>query len=194
MGKNKESKEAKTQEKEQVKSAETNAEETANVEEQQNQEETKVAEPSENELLQKKYDDVNDKYLRLQAEFDNFRRRNAKEKLELVSVASKDVIVGLLPTLDDCERALTALRNSDAAASAIEGTELIYNKLFSYLKTKGLEPIDALGKDFNTDFHEAIAQVPATDPKDKNKIIDVIQQGYTLNGTIVRFAKVVVGV
>lgn len=153
-----------------------------------------VEEPSEVEILQQKFDDVNDKYLRLQAEFDNFRRRTAKEKLELVSVASKDVIVGLLPTLDDCERALDALKKSDAAESAIEGTELIYNKLFSFLKSKGLELIDASGKDFDTDYHEAVAQIPAQNPKDKNKVLDVVQQGYTLNGTIVRFAKVVVGV
>jgi len=151
-------------------------------------------EPSEVEILQKKYDEVNDKYLRLQAEFDNFRRRTSKEKLELVAVASKDVVVGLLPTLDDCERALDALKKSDAAASAIEGTELIYNKLFNFLKSKGLERIEAAGKDFDTDFHEAIAQIPAQEPKDKNKVLDVVQQGYTLNGTIVRFAKVVVGV
>ena len=150
--------------------------------------------PSELEILQGKFDDVNDKYLRLQAEFDNFRRRTAKEKLDMVAVAGKDIIIGLLPTLDDCERALKALKQSDASASAIEGTELIYNKLFSFLKSRGLEPIDAMGKDFNTDFHEAVAQIPAPAEDIKNKVIDVIQQGYTLNGTIVRFAKVVVGI
>ena len=138
--------------------------------------------------------DANDKYVRMAAEFDNYRRRTAKEKLELVSTASEDVIKGLLPNLDDCERALNMLKESKADTSAIEGTELILNKLFGYLKTKGVEKIEAVGKELDTDFHEAVAQFPVEDSDKKNKIIDVVQQGYMLHEKVIRYAKVVVGV
>ena len=140
--------------------------------------------------------EANDKYIRLAAEFDNYRRRVAKEKLELISTAGEDVIKGLLPVLDDCERALQVLENStdsEAAKAAKEGTELIYNKLMGYLKSKGLAPIEAVGKELDTDFHEAVAQFPVQEADKKNKIFDVTQQGYTLNGKVIRFAKVVVG-
>ena len=137
---------------------------------------------------------ANDKYLRLAAEFDNYRRRSSKERLDLIVTASEDVIKGLLPILDDCERAIEALSNSKDSVAAKEGTELIYNKLMSYLKSKGLAKIDALGHALDTDFHEAIAQFPAQNKKQRNTIIDVVQQGYTLNGKVIRFAKVVVGV
>ena len=144
--------------------------------------------------LQRQLDETKDQYLRLQAEFDNFRRRTAKERLELIGSASKDVLVGFLPVMDDCQRALEVLRQSDAPQSAIEGTELILSKLSGFLKQKGIEKIEAKGEDFNTDFHEAVAQFPVQDESQKNKVIDVTQEGYTLNGTVVRFAKVVVGV
>ena len=144
--------------------------------------------------LQQQLDETKDQYLRLQAEFDNFRRRTAKERLELIGSASKDVLVGFLPVMDDCQRALEVLRQSDAPQSAIEGTELILSKLSGFLKQKGIEKIEAKGEDFNTDFHEAVAQFPVQDESQKNKVIDVTQEGYTLNGTVVRFAKVVVGV
>ncbi len=137
---------------------------------------------------------VNDKYVRLAAEFDNYRRRAAKERLELISTASEDVIRGLLPVLDDCERALQVLKDSNDTEAAKEGTELILNKLYSYLKSKGLSGIEAKGKELDTDFHEAVAQFPVQDAAQKNKIIDVVQKGYTLNGKVVRFAKVVVGI
>lgn len=138
--------------------------------------------------------ETNDKYVRLMAEFDNYRRRTSKEKLDMISTASKDVLVGFLPVIDDCERALKVLSESDAPKSAVEGTELIYTKLVNYLKSRGMERIEAVGKEFDTDFHEAVAQFPAPSPELKNKVIDVTQQGYALNGTVVRFAKVVVGI
>jgi molecular chaperone GrpE len=141
--------------------------------------------------------EVSDKYIRLAAEFDNYRRRTAKERLELISTASEDVIKGILPVLDDCGRALQVLEQSaqnDATKAAKEGTELIMNKLTAYLKTKGLEQIDAMGKEFDTDFHEAIAQFPVQEADKKNKVFDVTQHGYTLNGKVIRFAKVVVGI
>ena len=150
--------------------------------------ETKVAE------LENKVAKDKDDYIRLMAEFDNFRRRTSQEKLELVSVASMDTIKGLLPVLDDCERALAVLRESKDADAAKEGTELIYHKLLAYLQTKGLAVIDALGNDFDTDLHEAVAQFPVPEEDKKGKVFDVVQTGYTLNGKVIRFAKVVVGI
>ena len=135
-----------------------------------------------------------DDYLRLMAEFDNFRRRTSQEKLELVSMASTDTIKGLLPVLDDCERALKVLKESNDSDAAKEGTELIYNKLMGYLKTKGLAVIEAMGQTFDTDVHEAVAQFPVQEDEKKGKVFDVVQTGYTLNGKVIRFAKVVVGI
>lgn len=135
-----------------------------------------------------------DDYIRLMAEFDNYRRRTAQEKLEIVSMASVETIKGLLPVLDDCERALQVLKDSDDSDAAKEGTELIYNKLMNYLKGKGLAVIEALGQTFDTDLHEAVAQFPVQEEEKKGKVFDVVQTGYTLNGKVIRFAKVVVGI
>ena len=135
-----------------------------------------------------------DDYIRLMAEFDNFRRRTSQEKLELVNVAAEDTIKGLLPVLDDCERAMEALSKSDDNPAAKEGTELIYSKLTGYLQSKGLSKIEALGTEFNTDLHEAVAQFPVQEEDKKGRVYDVVQTGYTLNGKVVRFAKVVVGI
>jgi molecular chaperone GrpE len=145
------------------------------------------------ELEEKAAKDKDD-YIRLMAEFDNFRRRTSQEKLELVSMASMDTIKGLLPVLDDCERALKVLLESDDSDAAKEGTELIYSKLMSYLKSKGLAVIEALGQNFDTDLHEAVAQFPVQEDEQKGKVFDVVQTGYTLNGKVIRFAKVVVGI
>ena len=135
-----------------------------------------------------------DDYIRLMAEFDNYRRRTSQEKLEIVSMASVETIKGLLPVLDDCQRALQVLRESTDSDAAKEGTELIYNKLMGYLKSKGLAVIEALGQPFDTDFHEAVAQFPVQEEEKKGKVFDVVQTGYTLNGKVIRFAKVVVGI
>ena len=135
-----------------------------------------------------------DDYLRLMAEFDNYRRRTSQEKIELVSMASVETIKGLLPILDDCERALKVLLESNDSDAAKEGTELIYSKLMGYLKSKGLAVIDAFGQTFDTDLHEAVAQFPVEDDEKKGKVFDVVQTGYTLNGKVIRFAKVVVGI
>jgi len=144
--------------------------------------------------LEAKAAEAADARLRLMAEFENFRRRNTQEKLELVATAAKDTIEGLLPILDDCERALKALADSEDSAAAKEGTELIYNKLMAYLKSKGLEPIDAMGKPFDTDMHEAVAQFPVPEEDKKGKVFDVVQTGYTLGGKVIRYAKVVVAI
>lgn len=176
--------------------AEEAADEAAG-EQQENEQQEKEQQPSAEEQLTAKLAEANDKYIRLAAEFDNYRRRVAKEKLDLISTAGEDVIKGLLPVLDDCERALQVLNastDSEAAKAAKEGTELIYNKLMGYLKSKGLAPIEAIGKELDTDFHEAVAQFPVQEAEKKNRIFDVTQQGYTLNGKVIRFAKVVVGI
>ena len=138
--------------------------------------------------------EARDQYLRLQAEWDNYRRRTAKERLELIDNAGKDILTGFLPILDDCQRALNVLRESEGAEAAIEGTELIFNKLMGYLNQRGVERIEARGAVFDTDFHEAVAQFPVEDPEKKNTVIDVTQEGYTLNGNVIRYAKVVVGI
>ena len=135
-----------------------------------------------------------DDYIRLMAEFDNFRRRTSQEKLELVSMASTDTIKGMLPVLDDCERALAVLKDSDDSNAAKEGTELIYHKLMAYLQSKGLAVIEAKEQTFDTDLHEAVAQFPVQEEEKKGKVFDVVQTGYTLNGKVIRFAKVVVGI
>jgi len=135
-----------------------------------------------------------DDYIRLMAEFDNFRRRTSQEKLELVSMASTDTIKGLLPVLDDCERALAVLKESKDSEAAKEGTELIYHKLMAYLNSKGLAVIEAKDQQFDTDLHEAVAQFPVQEEEMKGKVFDVVQTGYTLNGKVIRFAKVVVGI
>ena len=143
-----------------------------------------------NEKVAKEKDD----YIRLMAEFDNFRRRTSQEKLELVTMASTDTIKGLLPVLDDCERALAVLKESKDSDAAKEGTELIYHKLLAYLQSKGLAIIEAAGQEFDTDLHEAVAQFPVQEEEKKGKVFDVVQTGYTLNGKVIRFAKVVVGI
>lgn len=141
-----------------------------------------------NDKLSKEHDD----YIRLMAEFETFRRRNAEEKLALVANAASDTILGLLPVLDDCERAMQILQNS-SDESAKQGTTLIYNKLMDYLKSKGLSVIEAKGKEFDTDFHDAVTKFPAPSEDLKGKVIDVVQTGYMLNSKVIRYAKVVVG-
>lgn len=144
--------------------------------------------------LQYEKAELNDKYLRLFSEFDNFRKRINKEKIDIIKTASKEVIEGLLPVLDDFDRALQHLKDQDADEETIHGIDLIYSKLLNNLKSKGLEPMDSKGKEFDTDFHDAITQIPAPTDDLKGKVVDVAEKGYLLNGTIIRHAKVVVGV
>ena len=139
-----------------------------------------------------KFAELNDKHLRLQAEFDNFRKRTAKEKLDLTATASENVIKDILPVLDDFERALQNMEKNGNEAD-MQGVTLIFNKLKDTLKKKGLEEIDAMGADFNTDEHEALTMIPAPEEDKKGKVLDVIQKGYKLNGKVIRFARVVVG-
>ncbi|MDO8896510.1 MAG: nucleotide exchange factor GrpE [Bacteroidales bacterium] len=145
------------------------------------------------ENLQLKYDELNEKYLRLFSEFDNFRKRTLKEKIELSKTASEDIITNLLPIIDDFERALQLMPQTEENRKQFEGINLIYNKLSKTLQQKGLEELTALGEAFDTDYHEALTNIPAADESMKGKVVDVIQKGYNLNGKIIRFAKVVVG-
>ena len=150
------------------------------------QDKEKIAELT--DKLSKEHDD----YLRLMAEFETFRRRSAEEKLNLVATAAADTIKGLLPVLDDCERAMQMLEKSEDEA-AKQGTALIYDKLMAYLKGCGLEMIKAKGEVFDVDYHEAVTQFPAPSEDLKGKVIDVVQTGYMLGGKVIRYAKVVVG-
>jgi len=142
--------------------------------------------------LEEKNKELNDKYLRLFSEFDNFRKRNLKERIELTKTASAEMTEAVLPVLDDLERAYkSAIENPDIEALT-EGVNLICAKLKTTLKHKGLEAIPTIGEEFNTDFHEAITHIPAKEDKEKGKVVDEVQKGYTLNGKVLRFAKVVV--
>lgn len=140
-----------------------------------------------------KLEEMNDKYLRLFSEFDNFRKRTQKEKLELYKTAAEDVMLALLPVIDDFERALKAAGEDAGNDKLREGIELIYNKFTHTLRQKGLESLDSMGKEFDTDFHEAITNIPAPQPEMKGKVVDVVEKGYKLNDKVIRFAKVVVG-
>jgi molecular chaperone GrpE len=144
------------------------------------------------EELKQKNAEFNDKYLRQVAEFDNFRRRNAKERVELIQTAGKDVITDLLVVLDDSERAQKQMENTDDVAQIKEGVQLVFSKLRNTLSAKGLKPMEAVGQEFNPDLHEAITEIPAGEEM-KGKIVDEVQKGYYLNDKIIRHAKVVVG-
>ena len=136
---------------------------------------------------------ANDKYLRLFAEFDNFRRRTAKEREEARKTEGKDVIVAMLPVMDDFERAIRSMDNATDVAAVKAGVELIYNKFSNTLSQKGLKPMAALGETFDADIHEAITNVPAPTDDLKGKVIDEMEKGYYLGDKVVRFAKVIVG-
>ena len=150
-------------------------------------------EESESGKLQQEAAEWKDKYLRLVAEFDNFRKRNAKERLELIQTAGKDVIVSLLDVLDDSESAQKQLETSNDAAASKEGVLLVFNKLRNTLQSRGLKPMNSTGQEFNPDLHEAITEIPAPSKQLEGKVVDEVQKGYYLNDKIIRFAKVVVG-
>jgi len=134
-----------------------------------------------------------DKYLRLMAEFENFKRRTAKERIDLIQTAGKDIIVSLLDILDDCDRAEKQLSSTEDIAVQKEGIQLVFNKIRSTLQAKGLKAMESVGKDFDVESHEAITEIPAPNDDLKGKVVDEITKGYLLNDKIIRFAKVVVG-
>ena len=137
--------------------------------------------------------ELQDKYLRLSAEFDNYRKRTLKERIELTKSAGENILVSLLPLMDDFERAVSLIETTSDCKAMEEGIKLIYGKMKDFLKQNGLKEIDALDKDFDTDLHEAVTKIPAAEKKKKGKVVDVIQKGYYLNDKIIRYAKVVVG-
>lgn len=132
-----------------------------------------------------------DKFLRLHAEFDNFRKRNIKERIELIKMANAELISSLLPVLDDFERAIKSLENADASVK--DGINLIYNKFKTLLEQKGVTVMESTGTEFNPDLHDAITSVDVADENFKGKVIEDIEKGYYLNGNVIRHAKVVVG-
>ena len=133
-----------------------------------------------------------EKYVRLFAEFDNFKRRNAKERMELIQTAGKEVIVSLLDVLDDCERAEKQIQNTNDIEQIKEGVQLVFNKLRSNLTAKGIKPMNSVGSDFDVEKHEALTEIEAGEEK-KGKVVDEVVKGYYLNDKLIRFAKVVVG-
>ena len=143
--------------------------------------------------LEAKLAELQDKYLRVSAEFDNYRKRTLKEKVELIKTAGEDSLIKILPVMDDFERAISSIDAAKEIDPLKEGIILIYNKLKDALTQQGLKEIDSLNLDFNTDLHEAITKIPAPKEELKNKVLDVVQKGYYLNDKVIRFAKVVIG-
>ncbi|MBZ4192223.1 nucleotide exchange factor GrpE [Niabella beijingensis] len=148
---------------------------------------------SDQEALEAELRESKDKYMRLAAEFDNFRKRTAKERIELFQTAGKDVITDLLDVLDDADRAQAEMEKSDDTIALKEGIKLVFNKLRNVLQSKGLKPMEAIGKDFDPDLFEAITEIPAPKPELRGKVVDEVTKGYYLNDKIIRHAKVVVG-
>ncbi len=146
------------------------------------------------EKLKSENAELKEKYLRLYSEFDNYRRRTAKEKLELVGTANEELMTDLLPVIDDFERAIKAREEHDDNQAADQGVKLIYNKLKNITEKKGLKTMQSeIGDEFNSEIHDAITQIPAPEDKLKGKIVDTIEKGYYLNDKVIRFAKVVIG-
>ena len=152
-----------------------------------------VAEQTELEKLKAELEEQKDKFLRKLAEFENYKRRNAKERMELIQTAGKDVIVELLEVLDDCDRAQKQMETSEDVNRVKEGVLLVFNKLRNKLTSRGLKPMETIHKEFNPDLHDAITETPAPSEELKGKVIDEICKGYYLNDKIIRHAKVVVG-
>lgn len=152
-----------------------------------------VAEETAMEKLKNELAEAKDKYIRLVAEFDNFRKRNAKERIELIQTAGKEVIKDLLDVLDDCDRAQKQLETSEDSSEIKEGVMLVFNKLRNTLQARGVKSMDTVNKEFDPDLHEAVTEIPAASEKMKGKIIDEVMKGYYLNDKIIRHAKVVVG-
>jgi molecular chaperone GrpE len=164
----------------------------AEQEESSQENETQV-ELSKEEELELKYSELNDKYLRLYSDFDNYRKRTIKEKSDMISSAGAGVMKDMITILDDFERAVASNEKSEDPDGLKEGFHLIYNKFKNILTSKGLEPMDSVGNTFDIELHEAITNIPAPSKKEKGKVMDVVEKGYYLNGKVLRYAKVVVG-
>ncbi len=148
---------------------------------------------SETEKLQAELAEMKDKYLRLYSEFDNYKRRTAKERVETMQTASKELMVALLPVLDDLDRTSKSLETAESIEALKEGVALVSHKLWRTLEQKGLKPLEAKGKPFDSEVHEAVTQIPAPSEELKGKVVDELEKGYLLNEKIIRYAKVVIG-
>ncbi|MFM1874592.1 MAG: hypothetical protein RL266_329 [Bacteroidota bacterium] len=166
-------------------------EETASVEAETEKQDELEKDPFEE--LQDQYNQLNDKYLRLYSDFENFRKRTAKERIDLIMNGGEDIFKLLLPIVDDFERARANMESAQDVPSVKEGVELIYHKLVKELGNKGLKPMETKGEVFDSEFHEAITQIPAPSEDMKGKVVDEVEKGYFLNDKVIRFAKVVVG-
>lgn len=142
---------------------------------------------------QEKIAELNDKYLRLAAEYDNYRKRTLKERMDLMKTAGEDILINILPVMDDFDRALGSIDQAKEISAVKEGVQLIYNKFRDFLKQRGVKEIEAKEKDFDTDLHEAITKIPAPNDNLKGKVVDVVEKGYYLHEKVIRFSKVVIG-
>lgn len=155
--------------------------------------EAEVKEEVKEPTAEEKLAEIQDRYLRLSAEFDNYRKRTLRERIELLRNANEELISKILPVMDDFDRAIQQIDESKDINALKEGVHLIYGKFLSFLGQEGVKEIESLHKDFDTDMHEAITKIPAPEKKLKGKVVDVVQKGYYLNEKVIRFAKVVIG-
>jgi molecular chaperone GrpE len=155
--------------------------------------EDEIVEPKKEPTAEEKLAELQDRYLRLSAEYDNFRKRTLKEKIDLQKSANENLLEAILPVADDFDRAMQSVDEAKDIKAVKEGMKLISGKFKGFLNQQGVKEIDALNKEFDTDLHEAITKIPAPSKKLKGKVVDVIQQGYYLNDKVLRFSKVVIG-
>lgn len=156
-------------------------------------EKTSIEELDEVEVLQNKYDELNNSYLRLHAEFDNYRKRTLKEKVEIIKAGGEKVLTDIIPLVDDFERALETVQNADNKEAIVEGLELIYSKFISFLNQNGVKEMEAIGEKFDADKFEAVTTIQVEDKSQKDVVVDCIQKGYKLDEKVLRFPKVIVG-
>ncbi|MCK4699743.1 MAG: nucleotide exchange factor GrpE [Bacteroidales bacterium] len=156
-------------------------------------EQTKKTDKTRETAAEEKIAEFQNKYIRLSADFDNYRKRTLNEKIELIKSANAEILLNLLPVMDDIERALKSMEDTKGCKAMKDGIDLIYNKFSEFLKSSGVKEIDAMHKKFDTDIHEAVTKIPAPEKKLKGKVLDVIQKGYFLNGKIIRYPKVIIG-
>lgn len=156
-------------------------------------EKTSKQELDEVEVLQNKYDELNNSYLRLHAEFDNYRKRTLKEKVEIIKAGGERVLTDIIPLVDDFERALETVQNADNKEAIVEGLELIYSKFISFLNQNGVKEMEAIGEKFDADKFEAVTTIQVEDKSQKDVVVDCIQKGYKLDEKVLRFPKVIVG-
>ena len=147
----------------------------------------------EEKTLQEKYDELNDSYLRLHAEYDNYRKRTLKEKMDIIKAGGEKVLTEMIPLIDDFERALETVQNADDKKAIVEGLELIYSKFVSFINQNGIKEMEAIGEPFDADKFEAVTTIPVQDESQKGVVVDCIQKGYILNDKVIRFPKVIVG-